>query len=313
MTQFTYTRPHECQFPESFDRTWVSWENKPTTEEEVSMRTQAATVEQVIGNSEKFIFPSSLMENFDACREEEVRRASAAFTPSQLAWFLDLANRFRGPQDRKDSLMEVFDPCMFTVHHPAWEAAPGTRIELPSLTSDVAAIVDRRSQFAEIVSEEINLFRNHSETYADEEVIGLARIAAAGLADQSRVFKERHRAIRYVALNASARLEDLWAADDTPWRSAPSRVIEFGDVTAKRKAAAPQKISLQGCFQEKDFTCYSERELCQFAFDIHGLFLTDRAKHLAVCTRCLNRLESWTRRMDSFKQNAAAPDSRTNA
>jgi hypothetical protein len=45
-----------------------------------------------------------------------------------------------GPEDRKDSLLEVFDPGMYTANHPAWEAPPGTEIELPALTSDVAGV-----------------------------------------------------------------------------------------------------------------------------------------------------------------------------
>ena len=59
--------------------------------------------------------------------------------------FLDMLNRFRGPDDRKDSLVDIFDPGMYTCDHPAWEAAPGTRIEMPALTSEVAQT--RRSQF----------------------------------------------------------------------------------------------------------------------------------------------------------------------
>ena len=39
-----------------------------------------------------------------------------------------------------------------------------------------------------------------------------------------------------------------------------------------------------------------------FAFDIRKLFLTDRAKHLAVCTRCQNKLEHWTGLVEQFDQ-----------
>jgi hypothetical protein len=84
---------------------------------------------------------------------------------------------------------------MYTCDHPAWEAAPGTRIEMPALTSEVARLVDRNSEFAEIAREEISEFRDHVETYADDEILGLAQIAAAALVDQGRVFHGREDAI----------------------------------------------------------------------------------------------------------------------
>jgi hypothetical protein len=110
-------------------------------------------------------------------------------------------------------LVDIFDPGMYTCDHPAWEAAPGTRIDMPALTSEVARLADRNSEFAEIAAEEINEFRDHAETYADDEILGLAQISASALVDQGRIFHGREDAIRYLALNASAVLEDLWATD----------------------------------------------------------------------------------------------------
>jgi hypothetical protein len=204
-----------------FDRASLSWENKPTRGEEADLQTLATEIDQMIVQLNEFILSSSLMESFDVYREESVKSAARCFNDAQLSWFLDMLNRFRGPDDRKDSLVDIFDPGMYTCDHPAWEAAPGTRIEMLALTSEVAKIVDRNSEFAEIAREEINEFRDHAETYADEEILGLAQIAASALVDQGKSFHGREEAIRYLALNASAALENLWAADGTLWTNAP--------------------------------------------------------------------------------------------
>jgi hypothetical protein len=261
----------------------------------------------------EFILPSSLMESFDVYREESVKSAARCFNDAQLSWFLDMLNRFRGPNDRKDSLVDIFDPGMYTCDHPAWEAAPGTRIEMPALTSEVARLADRNSEFAEIAAEEINEFRDHAETYADDEILGLAHIAASALVDQRKTFHGREEAIRYLALNASAVLEDLWATDDTLWRNASVRQIQFDDMVAKRKADLLKVESTHPNFEESDFACYSEDEIRRFAFDIRSLFLTDHAKHLAICTRCQTRLESWTKMVEKFEQNASTPTGRVDA
>jgi hypothetical protein len=210
-------------------------------------------------------------------------------------------------------LVDIFDPGMYTCDHPAWEAAPGTRIEMPALTSEVARLVDRNSEFAEIAREEINEFRDHAETYADDEILGLTRIAAASLGDLGRTFHGREEAIRYLALNASAVLEDLWATDDTLWKNAPARQIEFDDMVAKRKAELLKAESNHPSFEESDFACYSDEEIRRFAFDIRSLFLIDRAKHLAICTRCQARLESWTKLVEKFEQSTATPNGRPDA
>jgi hypothetical protein len=253
------------------------------------------------------------MESFDTYREETVKVAAASFNHAQLAWFLDMLNRFRGPDDRRDSLLDVFDPGMYTCDHPAWDAAPGTRIELPALTSDVAKSADRYSEFAQIARDEIREFRTLADTYADDEIRGLANIARAALADQKKVFQGREDAIRYLALNASARLEDLWAYDDTLWVNAGTRHIEFDDMVAKRKADLLTMDFPQSSFKDKDFACYSEDELRAFAFDVRCLFLADRAKHLAICTRCQNRLQHWSSLVQKFDQATPAHNGRADA
>jgi hypothetical protein len=277
------------------------------------MQTPATEIGQMIVQLNEFILPSSLMESFDVYREESVKSAARGFNAAQLSWFLDMLNWFRGPYKSKDSLVDIFDPGMYNWDHPAWEAAPGTRIEMPALTSEVARLVDRNSEFTEIAAEEINDFRDHAETYADEEILGLAHIAAAALVEQGRSFHGREDAIRYLALNASAELEDLWAKDDTLWKNAPARQIEFDDMVAKRKADLLKVESIHPHFEERDFACYCEDEIRRFAFDIRSLFLTDHAKHLAICTRCQTRLESWTNLLERFEQSASAQNGRADA
>ncbi|MGA8531534.1 MAG: hypothetical protein WB622_17575 [Acidobacteriaceae bacterium] len=139
----------------------------------------------------------------------------------------------RGPEDRKDSLLEVFDPGMYTANHPAWEAAPGTEIELPALTSDAASVAGADSEFAAIAREEVRDFREIAKSFADEEILGLAKIARAALADQRKPTVGREDAACYLALNSSALLEDLWAEDDAFWIKAPSRRIHFEDMVAR--------------------------------------------------------------------------------
>ncbi|MGB6131040.1 MAG: hypothetical protein WBG54_04620 [Acidobacteriaceae bacterium] len=261
----------------------------------------------------RYQLPSSLMESFDTWREDAARAVSQQFSPSQLNWFLDLLNRFRGPEDRKDSLLEVFDPGMYTANHPAWEAAPGTMIELPALTSDVAAIAGGDSEFEEIARGEIREFRELARSFADQEIVGLAKIARAALGDQLKLGGGREDAVRYLALNASALLEDLWAEDDTLWVKAPSRRIHFEDMVAKRKAELLAAVSARPPFQETDFACYTDDEIRAFAFDVRKLFLTERAKHLAICSRCQRRLEYWSGLVENFDRATPLQEGRADA
>jgi hypothetical protein len=253
------------------------------------------------------------MESFDAYREESVKASARKFSEAQLSWFLEMLNGFRGANDRKDSLLDIFDPSMFTVQHPAWTASPGTQIEMPALTSDVATLADYNSEFSAVANREIGEFRSHAETYAEEEILGLAQLAASSLADQGRTFPGREEAIRYLALNASTLLEDLWATDDALWKQAPGRCIQFDDMVQKRKAELLKLQSIQPPFEETDFTCYSEEEIRKFAFDIRSLFLTNRAKHVAVCTRCQMRLESWAKLVEKFDQSMPIDSQRSDA
>ena len=270
-------------------------------------------IDQMIQELNAIQLPGSLMESFDAYREDTLRTATKEFTSSQLNWYLDLLNRFRGPDDRKDSLLDVFDPELYTVDHPAWDAPPGTRIQMPALTSEVARLADRNSEFADLAREEIREFCELAESFADEELLALARIAQAALVDQKTAFHGRQDAIRYLALNASALLEDLWAEDDSLWLRAPTRQIEFEDMLAKRQTNLRKNETSLPVFEEKDFTCYAEDEIRAFAFDIRKLLLMGRAQHLAICPRCQRRLEYWTGLVDRFDQAIVSEDSRPDA
>ena len=277
------------------------------------MQNPTTDIEEMIKELNRFQLPSSLMESFDAWRDEAAQAVCREFSPSQLNWFLDLLNRFRGPEDRKDSLLEVFDPGMYTSNHPAWEAAPGTEIDLLALTSEVAATAGGDSEFAEIAREEIRDFRKLARSFADEEIVGLAKIARAALADQGKSYQGREDAVRYLALNSSALLEDLWALDDTLWAKAPSRRLHFDDMVAKRKAELLAAESARPAFQEKDFACYTEDEIRAYAFDVRKLFLTERAKHLAICSRCQRRLEYWSGLVENFDRATPLQEGRADA
>jgi hypothetical protein len=223
-----------------------------------------------------------------------------------------MLNRYRGPEDRKESLLEVFDPSMFTVNHPAWETPPGTAIDLPALTSDIAARAVRGSDIAEIASNEVRQFREHADTYDDAELIELGTIAIAGVADSGRSFRDREDVIRYLALNASAEIEDLWATDDTAWTNAPARHVEFPDMVERRKE---QLLEEKGAprLRQEDFCCYSDDEVRSFALDMRSLFIHDCARHLAICRRCQTRLESRTNLLNEFDRDSFTLHGRADA
>jgi len=277
------------------------------------MQNPTTDIQEMIKELNRFQLPSSLMESFDTWREEAAGAASREFSPAQLNWFLDLVNRFRGPKDRKESLLEVFDPGMYTANHPAWEAAPGTEIELPALTSDVASVAAGDSELAEIAREEVRDFRELARSFADEEIVGLAKIARVALADQRKAVGGREDALRYLALNASALLEDLWAQDDTLWVKAPIRRIHFDDMVVKRKAELLATESARPALQERDFACYTKDEIRTFAFDVRKLFLTERAKHLAICSQCQRRLEYWSGLIEQFDRAAPLQEGKADA
>jgi hypothetical protein len=276
------------------------------------MEAPETNIRRMIRELNQYILPTTLMESFDAYREEAYKETIRSIAPSTLAWFLDMLNRYRGPEDRKESLLEVFDPSMFTVNHPAWERPPGTAIDLPALTSDIAARAARGSELAEIAASEVRQFREHADTYDDGELMELGEIAIAGLADAGRIFRGRKDVMRYLALNASTEMEDLWATDDSAWTNAPARHVEFPDMLERRKEQLLEGKSTLS-MREADFSCYSDDEVRSFAFDMRSLFIHDCARHLAICTRCQTRLKSWTKLLGEFDRETFTRQGRADA
>jgi hypothetical protein len=110
----------------------------------------------------------------------------------------------------------------------------------------------------------------------------LGAIAIAGLADTGRTFRDREDVIRYLALNASAEREDLWATDGTAWTDAPAHHIEFPDMAERRKK---QLLAWKGTprMREEEFCCYSDDEVRRFALDMRSLLIYDRTLHRVIC------------------------------
>jgi hypothetical protein len=229
-----------------------------------------------------------------AYREEAFKEAIRSIAPSTLAWFLDMVNRYRGPEDRKESLLEVFDPSMFTVNHPAWETPPGTAIDLPALTSDISARAERGSEFADVARSEIRQFWEHADTYDDAELLELGKIAIAGLADTGRTFAVGKTSFDTLRSTQVQRWRTCGLQTTLPGRTPLLAHIEFPDMAERRKE---QLLAWKGTPQmrEEEFCCYSDDEVRSFAFDMRSLFMHDRARHLAICRRCQTRLESWTK------------------
>jgi len=94
---------------------------------------------------------------------------------------------------------------------------------------------------------------------------------------------------------------------------APSRQIHFEDMVARRKTELSVAASTRPPFQEKDFACYTDDEIRTFAFDVRKLFLTERARHLAICSRCQQRLEYWTGLVENFDRAAPLREGRADA
>ena len=124
---------------------------------------------------------------------------------------------------------------MYMVDHPAWGAPPGVLIELPPLNTAVLDRAGAGSIFQVIAEDEVARLRTLSECYPDDALIGLARVAAAAFADVRAAISDRRSAIRYLAVNTSAKLEDYWATDDRLWHEAGDRIVELSDVVAEQK------------------------------------------------------------------------------
>jgi hypothetical protein len=241
----------------------------------------------------ELILPATLMDCFEVFRRAALRRAAQAFNEKELSWLLLTMNEFRGADDRKEDFDLLFDPLMYTVDHPAWSAPPGTVIELPVLNSVLYETTVRGSNFRVIADSQVAALSALTDGYPDEAVIGLAEMAAAALADSGGKIPNRKNAISYLALNASARIEDYWAEDDSLWRKAGSRLVAMPDVAADLKAVMIRNGRGEEAIFESDLTCYTEDEVRCFAFHAGKFLLSGKSKHLALCGRCQERIQGW--------------------
>ena len=241
----------------------------------------------------ELVLPANLMDCFETYRRGEVRKAVLPFNENELSWFLHMMNELRGADDYKDDFDLLFDPMMYTVDHPAWSAPTGLTIELPMLNSVLGESTQVGSEFRRIAEAEIAGLRTLAGIYPDEAITGLARIATAALADTEACIADRKSAIRYLALNASARLEDYWAADDSLWQKAGNRTVTLPDVVAEVKDLMLKRGSGEGGILKEDLVCYSEDEVKLFAFGANRFLLSGKTKHLAICGRCQERIQKW--------------------
>ena len=260
-------------------------------------------LEQYNRSLEEFILPATLMDCFEHHRRREMRKVAVAFNDNELSWFLHLMNELRGVADQKDDFDVLFDPVMYMVNHPAWDAPPGLVIQLPALNTQVFDQAEADSVFRAIAEEEVARLRTLAETYPDEAVLGLASIAAAAYVDAEPAITDRRSAIRYLAINTSAKLEDYWAADDTPWQDAGDRLVRLSDVVAEQKeqmlkqaaAISPEAVTTA------DLECYSEEQIKHFAFNPDKFLLSGKTRHLPLCGYCQERVARWieyVRRME---------------
>jgi hypothetical protein len=244
---------------------------------------------------EGFILPGTLMDCFEYHRRRQMRKAAAAFNDNELSWFLHLMNELRGVADRKDDFDLLFDPVMYMVDHPAWAAAPGVLIELPPLNTAVLDRAEVGSIFQVIAQDEVARLRTLAESYPEDALIGLANVAAAAFADVQAVISDRRSAIRYLAVNASAKLEDYWATDDRPWHEAGDRIVELPDVVAEQKEQIlrDKAAVAQGTVTEADLVCYTEEQIKHFAFNPDKFLLSGKTRHMPLCGSCQGKIAHW--------------------
>lgn len=251
---------------------------------------------------EDLILPGTLIDCYEQHRRRLMRQASACFNDNELSWFLDMLNQLRGVADRQDDFDLLFDPMMYTENSYAWDAPPGLVIELPVLNSQLAALPSITDEFRQTAEEEITQFRTLADTYPDEAICGLALLAAAALVDCDPGITDRRSAIRYLALNASARLEDYWAADDFLWKAAGPRVVKLPDLFTEQKESLRRGSleAIHGPLTELDLTCYTDAEVKHFAFNPDRFLMSGKTKHMPVCGYCQERVAKWV----SFAKDA---------
>jgi len=134
-----------------------------------------------------------------------------------------------------------------------------------------------------------------AETYPDEAIIGLANIGTAAYADANTVVADRRSAIRYLAVNASTKLEDLWTADDSLWTKTGNRIVHLSDAVAelKEQMLRDKEAIAQNTVTEEDLTCYSEEQIKHFAFNPDKFLLSGKTRHMPLCGFCQERIARW--------------------
>lgn len=261
-------------------------------------------LEQYTRALDEFILPGTLMDCFEYHRRREMRNAATAFNDNQLSWFLHMMNELRGVADRKDDFDMLFDPVMYMVDHSAWTAPPGLTIDLPALNIQVLEHADAGSPFVSIAQDEIARLRTLAETYPDEAIIGLANVAAAAYVDAGSTFADRRSAIRYLAVNTSAKLEDYWAADDSLWIAAGNRMVQLSDVVAEQKGQILR--DQESAITEHDLVCYSEDQIKHFAFNPDKFLLSGKTRHMPLCGYCQERIARWIEYVRKTEENLLA-------
>ena len=256
----------------------------------------------------QFILPGTLMDCFEYQRRREMRKAAIAFNDNELSWFLHMMNELRGVADRKEDFDLLFDPVMYMVDHPAWTAPPGLTIELPPLNTQVLPLAGAGSEFARIAEEEVTRLRNLSDTYPDGALIGLANVAAAAYLDSGGALSDRRTAIRYLAINTSAKLEDYWAKDDSLWNAAGKRIVQLPHITREMKdqMLREQKVVAESKVSEQDLLCYSEDQIKHFAFNPDKYLLSGQTRHMVLCGYCQNRVAKWIERVQQTEKRLLA-------
>src|SRR5665213_1183095 len=252
-------------------------------------------LEQYNRSLDEFILPGTLMDCFEYHRRREMRKAATAFNDNELSWFLSMMNELRGVADRKEDFDLLFDPVMYMIDHSSWTAPPGVIIELPPLNTQVLECAGADSVFQSIAEKEIACLRTLAETYPDEAMIGLANVAAAAYADADTIISDRRSAIRYLAVNTSAKLEDYWVADDSLWTKTGNRTVHLSDVVAEQKEQMlrDQEAITQNTVTEEDLACYSEDQIKHFAFNPDKFLLSGKTRHMPLCGVCQERIARW--------------------
>lgn len=113
---------------------------------------------------------------------------------------------------------------------------------------------------------------------------------------------DRRPAIRYLVLNASARLEDYWEEDDTLWKSAGPRVVKLPDLFLEQQESLRRGSleAVHGPLTQVDLTCYTDEEVKRYAFNPDKFLMSGKKKHMPVCGYCQERVAKWV----SFAKDA---------